>query len=226
MTEPHRAPVERLVEADQVLPAGWRRRSSSPATTGRQYHRLLTSRFDTGAPWSVTLLPRRRSTARRCCSVYHSFSTARLLSPADRRGKLAGRRWLCSLPEGWFRDPSFCHAHGITCSSATRSSQVSGGAVARPPAAGKGIASGLPLGAMIARDDVMTWEAARGCRSRAPRRWPRSTCNRRDEGAMANASSVGEVFLAGTARRSRSAIRSSRRCAAGRCGFGGLVRLS
>jgi len=68
--------------------------------------------------------------------------------------------------------------------------------------AGKGIASGLPLGAMIAREDVMSWEpGAHGSTyggSPVPCAAALATLDViHDEGLMDNASRVGEVFLAG-----------------------------
>ena len=49
----------------------------------------------------------------------------------------------------------------------------------------KGIASGMPLGAIIARADVMDWRPARtparsaATRSRVSRRWRRSSCSKK-----------------------------------------------
>jgi 4-aminobutyrate aminotransferase len=68
--------------------------------------------------------------------------------------------------------------------------------------AGKGIASGLPLGAMIAREDVMSWEpGAHGSTyggSPVPCAAALATFDViEDEGLMANATKVGDVFLDG-----------------------------
>ena len=72
-------------------------------------------------------------------------------------------------PEGWFRYlRDLCDRHGIllVCDEVQSGMGRSGsmwaieqeGVVPDIVTAGKGIASGLPLGAMIARDDLMTWE--------------------------------------------------------------------
>jgi 4-aminobutyrate aminotransferase len=68
--------------------------------------------------------------------------------------------------------------------------------------AGKGIASGLPLGAMIARDDVMTWElGAHGSTyggSPIPCAAALATFDViENEGLLENAKQVGELFLQG-----------------------------
>jgi 4-aminobutyrate aminotransferase len=67
---------------------------------------------------------------------------------------------------------------------------------------GKGIASGLPLGAMIAREDLMVWEL--GAHGSTYGGSPLSCAAAlatfdviEREGLMANATAVGEVLLAG-----------------------------
>jgi 4-aminobutyrate aminotransferase len=68
--------------------------------------------------------------------------------------------------------------------------------------AGKGIASGLPLGAMIARDDLMTWEL--GAHGSTYGGSPISCAAAlatfdviEQEGLLDNATNVGEIFLEG-----------------------------
>jgi len=68
--------------------------------------------------------------------------------------------------------------------------------------AGKGIASGLPLGAMIARDDLMRWEL--GSHGSTYGGSPISCAAAlatfdviEEEGLLENATRVGEIFLAG-----------------------------
>jgi 4-aminobutyrate aminotransferase len=72
-------------------------------------------------------------------------------------------------PDGWFRYlRDLCDKHGIllVCDEVQSGMGRSGkmwaveheGVVPDVLIAGKGIASGLPLGAMIARDDLMVWE--------------------------------------------------------------------
>ncbi|MDQ3210705.1 MAG: aminotransferase class III-fold pyridoxal phosphate-dependent enzyme, partial [Actinomycetota bacterium] len=116
-------------------------------------------------------------------------------------------------PDGWFRYlRDLCDRHGImlVCDEVQSGAGRSGtmwaieqeGISPDIITAGKGIASGLPLGAMIARDDVMTWEAgAHGSTfggSPVPCAAAIATLDViDDEGLMANASAVGEVFLAG-----------------------------
>jgi 4-aminobutyrate aminotransferase len=116
-------------------------------------------------------------------------------------------------PEGWFtylRD--LCDRHGIllVCDEVQSGMGRSGtmwaieqeGVTPDIVTAGKGIASGLPLGAMIARDDMMSWEpGAHGSTyggSPVPCAAALATLDViEEEGLMANASAVGELFLAG-----------------------------
>ena len=117
-------------------------------------------------------------------SVYHSFYGdfdyleevlfTRIVSPTE-VAAIVVESWLGEggyvlPPDGWFRYlRELCDRHGILL-------VVRRGAVGHGPqrhdvgdraggrrrptscTAGKGIASGLPLGAMIAREDLMTWE--------------------------------------------------------------------
>jgi 4-aminobutyrate aminotransferase len=116
-------------------------------------------------------------------------------------------------PEGWFRYlRELCDRHGIllVCDEVQSGMGRSGTMWAieqegvRPDivTAGKGIASGLPLGAMIARDDLMTWElGAHGSTfggSPIPCAASLATFEvLEEEGLLANAVAVGEVLLAG-----------------------------
>ena len=116
-------------------------------------------------------------------------------------------------PEGWFRYlRELCDRHGIllVCDEVQSGMGRSGTMWAveqegvRPDivTAGKGIASGLPLGAMIARDDLMTWElGAHGSTfggSPIPCAASLATFEvLEEEGLLANAVAVGDVLLAG-----------------------------
>jgi 4-aminobutyrate aminotransferase len=116
-------------------------------------------------------------------------------------------------PEGWFtylRD--LCDRHGIllVCDEVQSGMGRSGtmwaieqeGVIPDIVTSGKGIASGLPLGAMIARDDLMRWEL--GAHGSTYGGSPISCAAAlatfdviRDEGLMDNAKAVGDVLLAG-----------------------------
>jgi 4-aminobutyrate aminotransferase len=116
-------------------------------------------------------------------------------------------------PEGWLQSlRELCDRHGIllVCDEVQSGMGRSGtmwaieqeGVSPDIVTAGKGIASGLPLGAMIARGDVMSWEpGAHGSTyggSPVPCAAALATLDViHDEGLMDNATRVGEVFLAG-----------------------------
>jgi 4-aminobutyrate aminotransferase len=116
-------------------------------------------------------------------------------------------------PDGWFRFlRELCDRHGIllVCDE-VQSGMGRGGTMwaieqegVAPDivTAGKGIASGLPLGAMIARDDLMVWElGAHGSTyggSPVPCAASLATFEViEQEGLLANAAAVGEVLLSG-----------------------------
>ncbi len=116
-------------------------------------------------------------------SVYHSFYGdfdyleqvlfTRMVSPTE-VAAIVVESWLGEggyelPPEGWFTYlRELCDRHGIllVCDEVQSGMGRSGtmwaieqeGIAPDIVTAGKGIASGLPLGAMIARDDLMTWE--------------------------------------------------------------------
>ena len=160
-------------------------------------------------------------------SVYHSFYGdfdyleevlfKRMVSP-DEVAAIVVESWLGEggyvlPPDGWFRYlRELCDRHGIllVCDEVQSGMGRSGTMWAieqedaRPDivTAGKGIASGLPLGAMMAREDVMSWEAgAHGSTyggSPVPCAAALATLDViEEEGLMSNASAVGELFLAG-----------------------------
>ena len=116
-------------------------------------------------------------------------------------------------PEGWFTYlRELCDRHGIllVCDEVQSGMGRSGtmwaieqdGVVPDVITAGKGIASGLPLGAMIARDDLMTWEL--GAHGSTYGGSPVSCAAAlatfdviEQEGLLGNATAVGELFLDG-----------------------------
>ena len=160
-------------------------------------------------------------------SVYHSFYGdfdyleevlfRRVVSPGE-VAAIVVESWLGEggyvlPPEGWFAYlRELCDRHGIllVCDEVQSGMGRTGtmwaieqeGVQPDIVTAGKGIASGLPLGAMIARDRVMSWEpGAHGSTyggSPVPCAAALATLDViEDEGLMANASGVGEVFLSG-----------------------------
>ena len=160
-------------------------------------------------------------------SVYHSFYGdfdyieqvlfTRMVSPGE-VAAIVVESWLGEggyvlPPEGWFRYlRELCDRHGIllVCDEVQSGMGRSGtmwaieqeGVTPDIITAGKGIASGLPLGAMIARDDVMSWETgAHGSTyggSPVPCAAALATMDViEEEGLMANASNMGELFLTG-----------------------------
>jgi len=160
-------------------------------------------------------------------SVYHSFYGdfdyleevlfKRVVSPGE-VAAIVVESWMGEggyviPPDGWFRYlRELCDRHGIllVCDEVQSGMGRSGkwwaieheGVVPDIVTSGKGIASGLPLGAMIAREDLMVWEL--GAHGSTYGGSPVSCAAAlatfdviEDEGLMANASRVGEVFLAG-----------------------------
>ncbi|MGZ5288103.1 MAG: aminotransferase class III-fold pyridoxal phosphate-dependent enzyme [Actinomycetota bacterium] len=160
-------------------------------------------------------------------SVYHSFYGdfdyleevifKRMVSPTEVAAIIV-ESWLGEggyvlPPDGWFRYlRELCDRYGIllVCDEVQSGMGRSGTMWAiqqegvRPDVitAGKGIASGLPLGAMIAREDLMRWEL--GSHGSTYGGSPVSCAAAlatfdviRDEGLLENARTVGDVFLAG-----------------------------
>jgi 4-aminobutyrate aminotransferase len=200
-------------------------------TTGRQYLIGFYQSFHGRSMGSVTLTASkakyRQSFGPMLPGVYHSFYGdfeyledvlfKRLVAPSE-VAAIVVESWLGEggyvlPPEGWFRYlRELCDRHGIllVCDEVQSGMGRSGkmwaieheGVTPDIITVGKGIASGLPLGAMVARDDVMTWEpGAHGSTyggSPVPCAAALATFDViEDEGLMANAASVGEVFLAG-----------------------------
>ena len=200
-------------------------------STGRQYLIGFYQSFHGRSMGSVTLTASkakyRSNFGPMLPSVYHSFYGdfeyieevlfKRMVSP-DEVAAIVVESWLGEggyvlPPEGWFRYlRDLCDRHGIllVCDEVQSGMGRSGtmwaieqeGVVPDVITAGKGIASGLPLGAMIARDDVMSWEpGAHGSTyggSPVPCAAALATFDVIEEEAlMANASRMGEVFLAG-----------------------------
>ncbi len=160
-------------------------------------------------------------------SVYHSFYGdfdyleqvlfKRMVSPTE-VAAIVVESWLGEggyllPPPGWFaylRD--LCDRHGIllVCDEVQSGIGRTGtmwaieqeGVAPDIITAGKGIASGLPLGAMIARDDLMRWEL--GAHGSTYGGGPVSCAAALatfdvidDEGLIANARQVGDVLLGG-----------------------------
>jgi 4-aminobutyrate aminotransferase len=160
-------------------------------------------------------------------SVYHSFYGdfdyieevlfQRLVSPTE-VAAIVVESWLGEggyvlPPEGWFRYlRELCDRHGIllVCDEVQSGVGRSGtmwaieqeGVTPDVVLSGKGIASGLPLGAMIAREDLMVWElGAHGSTyggSPVPCAAAIATFDViEEEGLIDNARAVGDVLLAG-----------------------------
>jgi 4-aminobutyrate aminotransferase len=200
-------------------------------STGRQYLIGFYGSFHGRSMGSVTLTASkakyRTNFGPMLPSVYHSFYGdfdyieqvlfTRMVSPGE-VAAIVVESWLGEggyviPPDGWLRYlRELCDRHGIllVCDEVQSGMGRSGtmwaveqeGVVPDIVTAGKGIASGLPLGAMIARDDVMSWEAgAHGSTyggSPVPCAAALATFDViEDEGLMANATRVGEVFLDG-----------------------------
>jgi 4-aminobutyrate aminotransferase len=199
--------------------------------TGRQYLIGFYQSFHGRSMGSVTLTASkakyRQNFGPMLPSVYHSFYGdfdyleevlfSRVVTPGE-VAAIVVESWLGEggyilPPEGWFRYlRDLCDRHGIllVCDEVQSGMGRSGtmwaieqeGVTPDIITVGKGIASGLPLGAMVARDDVMTWEAgAHGSTyggSPVPCAAALATLDViEEEGLMANASRVGEVFLSG-----------------------------
>ena len=159
--------------------------------------------------------------------VYHSFYgdfdyleqvlLTRMVSP-DEVAAIVVESWLGEggyvlPPEGWFRYlRELCDRHGIllVCDEVQSGMGRSGtmwaieqeGVVPDIVTSGKGIASGLPLGAMIAREDLMSWQL--GAHGSTYGGSPLSCAAAlatfdviEREGLLANATQVGELFLEG-----------------------------
>ena len=200
-------------------------------STGRQYLIGFYQSFHGRSMGSVTLTASkakyRTNFGPLLPSVYHSFYGdfdyleevlfKRIVSPTE-VAAIVVESWLGEggyvlPPDGWFRYlRDLCDRHGILliCDEVQSGMGRSGkmwaieheGIAPDIITAGKGIASGLPLGAMVARDDLMVWEL--GAHGSTYGGSPVSCAAAlatfeviEDEGLLANASSVGEVFLAG-----------------------------
>ena len=155
--------------------------------TGRQYLIGFYQSFHGRSMGSVTLTASkakyRTNFGPMLPSVYHSFYGdfdyiedvlfKRLVSPTE-VSAIVVETWLGEggyllPPDGWFTSlRELCDRHGIllVCDEVQSGMGRSGtmwaieqeGVSPDVITAGKGIASGLPLGAMIARDDLMKWE--------------------------------------------------------------------
>ena len=200
-------------------------------TTDRQYLIGFYGSFHGRSMGSVTLTASKAKYRERfgpmLPSVYHSFYGdfdyieqvlfQRVVTPGE-VAAIVVESWLGEggyvlPPEGWFRYlRDLCDRHGIllVCDEVQSGAGRSGtmwaieqeGVTPDIITAGKGIASGLPLGAMIARDEVMTWEpGAHGSTyggSPVPCAAALATLDViEDEGLMTNASAVGSIFLDG-----------------------------
>jgi 4-aminobutyrate aminotransferase len=199
--------------------------------TGRQYLIGFYQSFHGRSMGSVTLTASkakyRTNFGPMLPSVYHSFYGdfdyidevlfKRMVSPTE-VAAIVVESWLGEggyvlPPEGWFRYlRELCDAHGIllVCDEVQSGVGRSGtmwaieqeGVVPDIVTSGKGIASGLPLGAMMARSDLMAWEL--GSHGSTYGGSPISCAAAlatldviRDEGLIDNAKAVGEVFLSG-----------------------------
>jgi len=199
--------------------------------TGRQYLIGFYQSFHGRSMGSVTLTASkakyRTNFGPMLPSVYHSFYGdfdyieevlfQRIVSPTE-VAAIVVESWLGEggyvlPPEGWFRYlRELCDRHGIllVCDEVQSGMGRSGtmwaieqeGVTPDIITAGKGIASGLPLGAMIARDDLMVWEL--GAHGSTYGGSPVSCAAAlatfdviESEGLIDNAKKVGDVLLAG-----------------------------
>ena len=199
--------------------------------TGRQYLIGFYQSFHGRSMGSVTLTASkakyRTNFGPLMPSVYHSFYGdfdyieqvlfKRVVSPTE-VAAIVVESWLGEggyvlPPEGWFTYlRGLCDRHGIllVCDEVQSGMGRSGtmwaieqeGIAPDIITAGKGIASGLPLGAMIARDDLMTWEL--GAHGSTYGGSPISCAAAlatfdvlEQEGLLDNAKAVGEVLLEG-----------------------------
>jgi 4-aminobutyrate aminotransferase len=199
--------------------------------TGRQYLIGFYQSFHGRSMGSVTLTASkakyRTNFGPMLPSVYHSFYGdfdhieqvlfKRMVSPNE-VAAIVVESWLGEggyilPPEGWFtylRD--LCDRHGIllVCDEVQSGMGRSGkmwaiqheGVEPDIVISGKGIASGLPLGAMIARADLMNWDL--GAHGSTYGGSPLSCAAAlatldvmRDEDLLGNAARVGDVLLAG-----------------------------
>jgi 4-aminobutyrate aminotransferase len=200
-------------------------------TTGRQYLIGFYQSFHGRSMGSVTLTASkakyRTNFGPMLPSVYHSFYGdfdyieevlfQRIVSPTE-VAAIVVESWLGEggyvlPPDGWFRYlRELCDRHGIllVCDEVQSGMGRSGtvwaieqeGVTPDVITAGKGIASGLPLGAMIARDDLMRWElGAHGSTyGGSPVACAAALATFdviQEEGLMDNAKSVGEVLVNG-----------------------------
>jgi 4-aminobutyrate aminotransferase len=199
--------------------------------TGRQYLIGFYQSFHGRSMGSVTLTASkakyRTNFGPMLPSVYHSFYGdfdyieevlfQRIVSPTE-VAAIVVESWLGEggyllPPEGWFRYlRELCDRHGIllVCDE-VQSGMGRGGTMwaieqegVAPDiiTAGKGIASGLPLGAMVAREDLMVWEL--GAHGSTYGGSPVSCAAAlatfdviEQEDLMGNAKAVGEVLLSG-----------------------------
>jgi 4-aminobutyrate aminotransferase len=199
--------------------------------TGRQYLIGFYQSFHGRSMGSVTLTASkakyRTNFGPMLPSVYHSFYGdfdyleevlfKRIVSPTE-VAAIVVESWLGEggyvlPPDGWFSYlRELCDKHGIllVCDEVQSGAGRSGtmwaieqeGIAPDIITAGKGMASGLPLGAMIAREDLMVW--ALGSHGSTYGGSPLSCAAAlatldviEDEQLMANASSVGEIVLEG-----------------------------
>ncbi len=183
-------------------------------------------------------------------SVYHSFYGdfdyleevlfKRIVSPTE-VAAIVVESWLGEggyvlPPEGWFRYlRELCDRHGIllVCDEVQSGVGRSGtmwaieqeGVAPDVITSGKGIASGLPLGAMIARDDLMMWKL--GAHGSTYGGSPISCAAAlatfdviEHEGLIDERDGGRRGAARGAPRHRRRGTRSSPTCAAGRCGSG------
>jgi 4-aminobutyrate aminotransferase len=199
--------------------------------TGRQYLIGFYQSFHGRSMGSVTLTASkakyRTNFGPMLPSVYHSFYGdfdyieevlfKRVVSPTE-VAAIVVESWLGEggyrlPPEGWFRYlRDLCDAHGIllVCDEVQSGVGRSGtmwaieqeGVTPDILTSGKGIASGLPLGAMTTRDDLMVWEL--GAHGSTYGGSPISCAAAlatldviEEEGLIDNAKAVGDVFLTG-----------------------------
>ena len=199
--------------------------------TWRQYLIAFYQSFHGRSMGSVTLTASkakyRASFGPMLPSVYHSFYGdfdyleevlfTRIVSPTE-VAAIVVETWLGEggyvlPPEGWFRYlRDLCDRHGIllVCDEVQSGMGRSGkmwaveheGVTPDIVTAGKGIASGVPLGGMIARDDLMVWKL--GAHGSTYGGSPLSCAAAlatfdviEEEGLLENAAGVGGVLLAG-----------------------------
>ena len=199
--------------------------------TGRQYLIGFYGSFHGRSMGSITLTASkaryRTNFGPLLPSVYHSFYGdfdhledvlfTRIVSPTE-VAAIVVETWLGEggyvlPPDGWFRYlRELCDRHGIllVCDEVQSGIGRSGkmwaieheGVVPDIVTAGKGIARGVPLGGMIARDDLMVWElGAHGSTyGGSPLSCAASLATFdviEEEGLLENAARVGEVLLGG-----------------------------